>query len=30
VTLRRTGPAVPRATGVDIPDPPPPSARAWE
>lgn len=30
VTLRRTGPAVPRATGVEIPDPPPPTARAWE
>jgi hypothetical protein len=30
VTLRRTGPAQPRATGVEIPDPPPPSARAWD
>lgn len=30
VTLRRTGPAVPRATGVAIPDPPPPTARAWD
>jgi len=30
VTLRRTGPALPRATGVDIPDPPPSSARAWD
>jgi len=30
VTLRRTGPPQPRATGVEIPDPPPPSARAWD
>ena len=30
VTLRRTGPPVPRAAGVEIPDPPPPSARAWD
>ncbi len=30
VTLRRKGPALPRATGVDIPDPPPPTARAWD
>jgi hypothetical protein len=30
VMLRRTGPALPRATGVDIPDPPPPTARAWD
>jgi len=30
VTLRRTGPALPRAGGVDIPDPPPSSARAWD
>jgi len=30
VTLRRTGPPQPRATGVEIPDPPPSSARAWD
>ncbi len=30
VTLRRTGPPQPRASGVEIPDPPPPSARAWD
>ena len=30
VTLRRTGPALPRAGGVEIPDPPPPTARAWD
>jgi hypothetical protein len=30
VTLRRTGPALPRATGVEIPDPPPLTARAWD
>jgi hypothetical protein len=30
VTLRRVGPAPPRAVGVEIPDPPPASARAWE
>src|SRR6266853_6159027 len=30
VMLRRTGPALPRATGVDIPDPPPPTARAGD
>jgi hypothetical protein len=30
VTLRRVGPPAPRPAAVAIPDPPPPSARAWE
>jgi hypothetical protein len=29
VTLRRTGPAVPRLGQAEIPDPPPPESRAW-
>lgn len=30
VSLRRVGPAAPRPAAVAIPDPPPPTARAWE
>jgi hypothetical protein len=30
VTLRRIGPAVPRADSLAIPPPPPPTARAWD
>jgi hypothetical protein len=29
VTLRRVGPAVPRPDSLQVPEPPPPSARAW-
>lgn len=30
VTLRRVGPAAPRADSLAIPPPPPPTARAWD
>ncbi len=30
VTLRRVGPAGPRADSLAVPPPPPPSARAWD